>query len=491
MSQWNEEDAKKKLDTEYHIAADLEAKVTTTAKDLNRYREMLARAEQTQQNRDLVNGIDFESNRDACDDIAMRAFYFSVTQGGLTPQQIAKYGPEVARIVDEAVQRHSCHIPASQYVPRGDHDDVQKRLEQSERALDRVRTELATNSTQGIELQNALDATASRLARLEEEHKRVNERMEVCRLENEKLKIEAALASDTYESTVARLGDKIELQSEVIAKRDELLQTTFCLIDTYANKSLSPDWSELFAAGDFATPVEVTASGWLWLPAWGLEQESVGELNVHQLCCDAIFHLRRPIVPGTNLTAILTATATSLCRAQALSEVICRALVWVIVRRDWEQEDMAFDVCLILAQIIERVGACFPETRMGECNEFCAWLVTKLSDVEAELMQKLINGWDGKLWDDIELCAECSQDDTSVAPVESVGMFLVIRPPNLRWATWSCVVRPVFPDLRLVSGEEAVEFSLKKRCPRLAIIRSDPNPPFKRVRTSVTQSDGK
>lgn len=74
-------------------------------------------------------------------------------------------------------------------------------------------------------------------------------------------------------------------------------------------------------------------------------------------------------------------------------------------------------------------------------------------------------------------------DDTSVAPVESAGMFLIIRPPNLRWATWSCVVRPVlYPDRRLVSGDEAVEFSLEKPCPRAVVIKTDPDPPNKRAR---------
>lgn len=362
----------------------------------------------------------------------------------------------------------------SKHVPDGRQDDVQEKLLQAlntarlelklhDMTMDKARLEdkltrsntLADSFKREIEeLKSTLASTRSALASAESD---------LQRLQNT-LNSRSRSDSELYERQAQHI---LKLDSDIVGERSTS-RSLRSLLDVVAGDMLPREelWDTILDNGVCASTVEVQSqSGVLcnWLEPRAMDFEparSFDGLNVHQLCCEAIMRLSEPHVLDVVLAMLLTKTASALYNASMLSEELCEKLAQTIHGIDLDRA-FPFDVALALCQILQKVSERFPDLASPRLDrQFRHQVSMKLNADEQELLQRLVDGWEGNLSDQVVISCE-SEQVHAIAVVSSINAFLVIDAEYLRWVGCRALVRMLVTHATIKIDDEVGRMAFK------------------------------
>ncbi|KAJ3499014.1 hypothetical protein NLG97_g678 [Lecanicillium saksenae] len=398
-----------------------------------------------------------------CDQAIRAAFYLTVAHGGLSLDMIKQYHPEIRKLVENYVASKGLDVSASQFVPRGQHADVQERLEQAQREIARLGTDARAKAADVTRLESQLqqaslhaDRQKSEIDTIKDKYGKMKSYAESCRLSRKQLET-------SYKSKVDESAKALNDQAHLLADEQSKSESLGSLLDIFSNESSyeRESWDTVFDAGTplsalVAVPSQAGILS-LWREPWAMETTHRFDVfNVHQLCYEVIVYILQGRAPDKQFSKLLAKTASGLYQASRLSQELCDKLARTITALDFEDQGVPFDVALGLCQILHKIGERFPTVVSTRSRREVLRSVSQYTEEdEALLLKSLTCGWRGNLWDSIAICTKAKlsggpaitiADDgavattVAVAVVRSINALLIVDEDYLRWVGCEAVV---------------------------------------------------
>ncbi len=152
-------------------------------------------------------------------DVSFSAFCVMMAHGGLSSDTIQQYGPEIKALVKQCLRSRGEDVPAPQFVPPGHHDNVQDKLEESQKNAVRLEIQIQNTKTEMRRLE-------SRLSRADARAGDDRAETEMLRKENADLRSKIASISSNLEKVRNSENAAANTAAVVIAQQAKLIGAT-------------------------------------------------------------------------------------------------------------------------------------------------------------------------------------------------------------------------------------------------------------------------